>query len=276
MSTMQWMFLVGGIVVVTIVALYTWHKERNADLIKEPKRKHRDEAQLDLLGAMPEEDNSDREFDEFGVGKPRTKRVEPSIDSGDEASGSESAVKDGGMPSAGKFSSPNGQIDIDDMLAPSVEQAREPAPESNRTASADEVVVVLYLAESEGTEILGPQLHDALNECGLKFGENRVYHRLQMVDGTPQSVFSVANLVNPGFLDPAEAEDFHTPGLCLFMRLPGAQDGFSAFGDLLNTADVLATRLNAKVLDKSKQPMTREKAEEIHRQIVALAQNTVS
>lgn len=264
MSMMQWIFLAGGVVVVVAVALYTWHKERNADVIKEPRRKASDEEQLDLLGSIAaEEDQGDREFDEFGVGKARTVRVEPELDSHVDANANNSPAEE---------STPKTQIDIDDMLAPSAAQASEPAKAPATTANQNDVTVVLYLAESEGTEILGPQLHAALNECGLKFGDNRVYHRLQSVDGQMQSVFSVANLVNPGYLDPEEAEGFSTPGLCLFMRLPGPQDGFSAFGDLLNTADVLATRLNAKVLDQTKEPMTREKAESIHRQIVALAQ----
>jgi cell division protein ZipA len=79
-----------------------------------------------------------------------------------------------------------------------------------------------------------------------------VYHRL--VDGQP--VFSVASLLKPGILDPAQSRGFATPGLAVFMVLPGPVPPLEAFQDMLRTAQSLAGALNAEVYDNRKKPLT--------------------
>jgi cell division protein ZipA len=115
-----------------------------------------------------------------------------------------------------------------------------------------EKIVSLLVAEREGTHIFGEQLHDALRAQGLEFGARQIYHR--MVDGRP--VFSVASLIKPGYLDPAQAKNFSTPGLAVFMILPGPVPPLTAFQDMLHTAQALANSLNAELYDSKRQPLT--------------------
>ena len=122
---------------------------------------------------------------------------------------------------------------------------------------------MFYIAEREGTYILGPQLHEALRHQGLHFGERRIYHRLH--DG--QAVFSVASLLKPGELDPEQAEGFSTPGLSVFMVLPGAQAPATAFDDMLSTAQALARELNARLLDAERRPMDEARASSLRYEV---------
>ena len=46
-----------------------------------------------------------------------------------------------------------------------------------------EKIVSLLIAEREGTAILGPILHEALESQGLEFGARQIYHRL--LNGEP-------------------------------------------------------------------------------------------
>lgn len=127
-----------------------------------------------------------------------------------------------------------------------------------------EKVVGLYIAEHEGTNILGPKIHAALADRGLKYGPKRVYHRY---DGE-QPVFSVASLVKPGALDPAEAEGFATPGLSIFLVLPGPARPVAAFQDMLDTARGLAKALNAQLYDSElRAPLTPARERELHEQV---------
>lgn len=164
-------------------------------------------------------------FDEFGVSKPR-RRSAPEVSAG---------------------------------AAPVV--APPPAP---AVPSVPEKVIGLYIAEHEGTNILGPKIHAALADRGLRYGAKRAYHRIE----GERAVFSVASLVKPGALDPAEAEGFATPGLSIFMVLPGPVRPVAAFQDMLDTARALARALNAELYDSEQRaPLTPERERALHEQV---------
>jgi len=125
-------------------------------------------------------------------------------------------------------------------------------------------VIGLYIAEHEGTNIVGPKIHAALRDRGLRFGAKRIYHRL---DGE-HALFSVASLVKPGELDPDAAEGFATPGLSVFMQLPGPLNPVAAFQDMLDTARGLARALNAELYDtEQRAPLTPERERALHEQV---------
>lgn len=149
--------------------------------------------------------------------------------------------------------------------------AGAPAPRTAPTvapaAAAPQVpekVIGLYIAEHEGTNILGPKIHAALEARGLRFGARRIYHRFE----GEQAVFSVASLVKPGALDPAEAEGFATPGLSVFMTLPGPVRPVAVFQDMLDTARGLARALNAELYDtEQRAPLSPERERALHEQV---------
>ena len=125
-------------------------------------------------------------------------------------------------------------------------------------------VIGLYIAEHEGTNILGPKIHAALRDRGLRFGARKIYHRF---DGE-HAIFSVASLVKPGELDPDAAEGFATPGLSVFMQLPGPLNPVAAFQDMLDTARGLARALNAELYDtEQRAPLTPERERALHEQV---------
>lgn len=142
-----------------------------------------------------------------------------------------------------------------------------PAPRTAPTvapAAVPEKVIGLYIAEHEGTNILGPKIHAALQARGLRFGAKKIYHRFE----GEHSVFAVASLVKPGTLDPAEAEGFATPGLSVFLQLPGPVRPVAAFQDMLDTARGLARALNAELYDtEQRAPLSPERERALHEQV---------
>ena len=85
-------------------------------------------------------------------------------------------------------------------------------------------------------------------------------------------MFSVASLIKPGVLDPAEQQGFSTPGLTMFMLLPGPGRPQAALQDMITTAQALANALNAEVFDASRQPFTAESARQLQADVEAWAQ----
>jgi len=237
-SSLQWALLLLGVGIAVLLVLSSRREKKALERMKTPAPPlaSRDWGMEREAMARPVEPARGAEpakplpaaslFDEFGVGKARALRPGP------------------------------GQA----RTAPEI--AAPPA-----TAAADrlpERLVGLYIAEHEGTNILGPKIHAALQERGLRFGVKKIYHRFE----AEQPVFSVASLVKPGALDPAEAEGFATPGLSVFMVLPGPARPVAAFQDMLDTARGLARALNAELYDSEQRaPLTLERERALHEQV---------
>lgn len=223
MSPLQWALLVLG--AAAVIAIY-WISRRDARSLRkwEPPGQGGGAAgpklpakdQLDMFS------RPDSEFDEFGVGRPR-KRTAPTLNEGES------------RPLFGEGSAT---------------QARTPAEPPKKIF--EEKIVTLLIAEVEGTAIFGPKIHQALEAQGLVYGERRIYHK----QNAGETVFSVASLVKPGVLDPAEQQRFSTPGLTMFMVLPGPTQPQAALQEMIATARALAAQLNAEVFDASRQLFT--------------------
>ena len=241
MSPLQWALLIFGVVAVIAVYLYSRRDRRamedwNPDAPKEPllpPAKPRDR-QLDIFNS------ENQQFDEFGVGKPR--RLTPTFD----AAGAEIPAAE---PEAA--AAPIEPIEVGSSTRKAPTLGVKPPPASGKKEKSEKIVSLL-IAEREGTHILGGQIHEALRGQKLEYGVRQIYHRL--LKG--EAVFSVASLLKPGHLDPALADSFSTPGLTLFMVLPGPQKPAEAIRDMLGTAERLALALNAQVYDSKRKPLS--------------------
>ncbi|MFA5628372.1 MAG: cell division protein ZipA C-terminal FtsZ-binding domain-containing protein [Thiohalomonadaceae bacterium] len=160
------------------------------------------------------------------------------------------------------------------------EQLREFAGISgreNKTAQSDEITVegfsattpevalgvplseqlfVLTVFAQEDVLFTGPTLSDLFDHLDLHYGELRIFHRLD--DASGQSVFSVASIIEPGYFDLRSMHELRTPGLVLFMRLPGPLDGQTAFADMYATAKELAALQEGRIGDQMRNLLTDE------------------
>lgn len=233
MTTLQWALLLLGVGIVAALILSSRRERRQLERSVSAAQRSRTGVGHDWTSALPLEAGAQSalNFDEYGVGKPR-KRTAPAVNA----------------PAAATAGDVNDQASKPLALAP----------------RATEKLIALYIAEHEGTDILGPKIHAALQAQGLSFGSKKIYHRFN----GEQPVFSVASLVKPGALDPAEAVDFSTPGLSVFMQLPGPSQPEAALQDMLATARQLARALNAELYDsEQRQPLTPERERVLQTQV---------
>lgn len=119
-------------------------------------------------------------------------------------------------------------------------------------------VVTLYVAARAGRMLHGSDLVVAAEKAGLVYGHRDIFHRL--VDGHPEQgpIFSVANLLQPGHFDLERIGQMQTPGIGLFMTLPGPLPALDAWETLLPTAQRLAELLEAVVLDEDRNALGRQ------------------
>lgn len=117
-----------------------------------------------------------------------------------------------------------------------------------------DLVVALTVIADSATPISGQQLLDATRLAGMSYGAHRIFHR--MVQG--EALFSMANILEPGYFDLAAMESFSTPGLALFMRLPGKSDGSIAVKQMVDAARLMAQRFNGRLCDERRRPLTEQ------------------
>jgi cell division protein ZipA len=136
--------------------------------------------------------------------------------------------------------------------------ARRQEPKQERVASSDEPVMtplpkdlpnllVQISLVARGAYLEGENILAAMEAHKLKSSKLQVFHR---VDGGNQVVYTLASMVEPGTFPMEKMADFATPGITLFMQLPGPLEAMAAFQDMLATAQALAEDLNAELQDQ--------------------------
>ncbi len=132
--------------------------------------------------------------------------------------------------------------------------AKKAKPEPAPAQDWDMVIAFTIMAES-GTMFSGKQVKAALENQDLHFGDMQIYHRFTQ-GSRKQSLFSVANIIDPGTLLPDKFVSMSTPGLLIFARLPAPISGLALFDDLLDTAKNMTQSLGGMLCDETRQPVS--------------------
>ena len=122
----------------------------------------------------------------------------------------------------------------------------------------------------------GEDIHAAMKDVDLQYGDMGIYHRYQAKPGK-RVLFSVASMVEPGHFPKTRRADFETPGLLMFTQLPGVEDGLVIYSDMLYTAERLMALLGGVLQDESRSALSKQQIEHTrdlileHRRQVQLA-----
>lgn len=149
-----------------------------------------------------------------------------------------------------------GSVKVKTKAKPSASSTKSEAPtiaEPSEQAPNEIQVISLTVHAPEGKMFNGGDLSVALLEASLVFGEMDIFHR--HLDGTAHGEiqFSVANAVKPGTFDPNNLESFVTPGISLFMQMPGPNNPRYAYELMVGAAEQIARTLHGTILDGTRQ-----------------------
>lgn len=181
-------------------------------------------------------------------GKSAAVRVEPVADAVVEA-------PDGVQPAADAESAYREQPGLDLQPPP-------PPPASKvgkRKSDEYEKLVMLYLAAKSGHTISGAELVLAAEKVGLIHGHHNIYHRLADASGSGEPVFSMANVIQPGYFDLERIDGLSTPGVSFFLTLPGPVTAVQAWDSMLPIAERMAQLLDAVLLDSERNALGRQR-----------------
>lgn len=120
-------------------------------------------------------------------------------------------------------------------------------------------IVTLHVMANDGGSFNGPELVVAAEKASLVHGDRGLFHRL--VDGKPElgPIFSLVNRIAPGNFDLGRLADLNTPGVSLFMTLPGPLAALDGWERMLPAAQRLAELLHGTVFDEQMNAVGRQR-----------------
>jgi cell division protein ZipA len=119
-------------------------------------------------------------------------------------------------------------------------------------------VVTLFVLAPGGVPFPGSFIMDAMSDAKLEYGDMQIFHYQEAGSDGRRTLFSVANIVEPGTFDPDAMESFSSPGLVLFLTLPGPFDAVRAFDAMVEAARSLANSLKGTVCDATRSVLTNQ------------------
>ena len=210
-------------------------------------------------------------------------RFEPSLGDPDaEQVQSEFDIDDDGDLPVDRFGSAQGDDDFPEMHADQAprragypsgasRQGRQdpemaPAPRSGtrttlgvRPVGPIDRIVTLYVSARSGETFNGSDLVVAAEKAGLQFGDMNIFHRMAPGKFEKGPVFSMATMTKPGNFDMKQIAQLSTPGITLFMTLPGPMSALDAWDTVLPTAQRMAELLDGVVLDEQRHVLGRQR-----------------
>jgi cell division protein ZipA len=153
--------------------------------------------------------------------------------------------------------------------APAAPAPTSAAQAGARPAAEFDKIVSVFLVARAGQSLSGADLVVAAEKAGLVYGHMNIFHR--MVDNHPElgPIFSVANLVKPGYFDLRAIKELQTPGVNFFITLPGPISALDAWDTLLPTAQRMAELLDAVLLDEQRNALGRQRIANIRDELRA-------
>ena len=137
--------------------------------------------------------------------------------------------------------------------------------------SGETFMLALNIMARQGQRFHGPDILSAMHDQGFVIGDMNLFHVYLDQSTRERLLCSLANTVEPGSFDLEHMTELETPGLLLFMQLPGPLEAKLAFERLLQLGRALSQQLNGVLCDESRSVLTlqtiehiKEKIEEFH------------
>ncbi len=159
------------------------------------------------------------------------------------------------------------EVELDEVPPAAKAGGAEGSTESREPAQ-EPLVVILTVLAPPGERLDGAALRAALEVRALRHGEDRLFHFYPDA-GSPGAgpLFSAVNVVEPGVFDLDTMDSLRTPGIGLFMRLPGPEDPGAAFGVMIDVARELSDALDAQLCDETRSRLSAETLNHLREQI---------
>ena len=168
-----------------------------------------------------------------------------------------------------------GIMDTEGGLDPGAADAEpvEPAAAAEQLAlDLSRPIAHLLLLARHG-RLSGHAILEAFDAEGFRPGAMQLYYRLSEQD--PSISFGVANLVEPGALDPGALSETETPGLVVFMCIPDdAAQAREILDAMIAASRRLAHRLDTALCDETRSTLSTQAENHLREKVMDIARRS--
>jgi len=127
-------------------------------------------------------------------------------------------------------------------------------------ANNQQTQIVLFISAKDGNGLDGNSIKQSLINNGLVFGDKEIYHFLIETSINKQteqnSLFRIANGMEPWTLTDRDLIDKKLPGLSIVMFVPAQSDNKKSLSILLKTVEKIASDINGEIKNQQQQILT--------------------
>ena len=134
-------------------------------------------------------------------------------------------------------------------------------------AAEAEGLLLLHLMAEQGKSWSIGQVAAALQAAGLSHGKMDIFHYPDPAENGA-TLFSIANVREPGTLNPADLQTPGIDGLVVFRRLSGDARDARAWASMLRTSKVCCEKLDATLCDEQMQAVAKTDLRQLHKRFI--------
>ena len=172
-----------------------------------------------------------------------------------------------------------------DMEVP--EESLEPAEVQEQTESdqvvpeevnqsdqaIDDVIAVFVLATPDEPAIKGEKILSASFGLDLKYGDMKIFHRYANESSANEEIlFSMANLMEPGWFNFDSMHEMETSGISFFMQANLVKNPADVLDDMLICAHRMATMIGAQLCNAQRKPLDEAHTNELRDKVKKLVE----
>ncbi len=264
MDTLRWILLLVGVVIIAVVYISGRRSRRgvvdeisSADPVAPLERS---EPRVEIRRRHPEVNDVDHELSKLSNMITENRRP---------ATGAAPAKPTAAAPVAATVPAPSRAAATNPPAAAATPTAAAKQHTARPAPPPEDKIVVVYIMAPPGGRFTGNDVRHAVETAGLSFGNMSIFHRLADPENpNSDAIFSLANSMEPGNFDLDALDDFSTPGLTLFMQLPGPLNGITALDSMLAAAHIITTELHGELRDQSRSVISKQTIEHLHSDII--------
>lgn len=130
-----------------------------------------------------------------------------------------------------------------------------------------EKIVILHVLANGSSVFSGTNIMQVVEQLDLVYDSRGILFRPIERSGKRQALFNVSSMVKPGLIPLDSIETFTTPGLSLFLQLPGPEEGLKSFNAMWDCAQGLAALLDGDIQDQGHSTVSSQTIDRLREEI---------
>ena len=160
-------------------------------------------------------------------------------------------------------------------------ETQEPEVAEHPEPAIDDVIAVFVLVSPDEEAIKGEKILSASFALDLKYGDMKIFHRYidsslineEDIESSHKDIlFSMANLMEPGWFNFDAMHEMETSGISFFMQANLVENPSALLDDMLICAHRMSTMIGAQLSNAQRKPLDEAHTNELREKVKKLVE----